>query len=60
MKASLILAWHEWRRLRVQAWSWLLLAGALALLAWQFLARLDAFLQAQASTGNPPQSDRPR
>lgn len=55
MKASLILAWHEWRRLRVQAWSWLLLAGAIAVLAWQFLARLDAFLQAQATTGNPPQ-----
>lgn len=54
MKASLILAWHEWRRLRVQAWSWQLLAVALAVLAWQFLAGLDGFLQAQATTGNPP------
>lgn len=52
MKASLILAAHEWRRLRVQAWPWLLLAGVVAVLAWLFLSRLDTFLSLQDSTGN--------
>lgn len=52
MKASLILTAHEWRRLRVQAWSWLLLAGVILVLAWIFLSHLDAFLQLQGSTGN--------
>jgi ABC-2 type transport system permease protein len=52
MSASLILARHEWRRLRVQAWSWVLMAGVIALLAWIFLGRLDTFLRLQESTGN--------
>lgn len=52
MSALLLIAGHEWRRLRVQAWSWLLLAGVLAVLAWSFLSHLDTFLVAQASTGN--------
>jgi ABC-2 type transport system permease protein len=54
MSASLILARHEWRRLSVQAWSWLLLAGVCGLLAWLFLSRLDIYLQLQQRTGNPP------
>lgn len=52
MSASLVIAAHEWRRLRVQAWPWLLSAGVLALLAWVFLDRLDTFLRLQQSTGN--------
>jgi ABC-2 type transport system permease protein len=52
MRASLVLARHEWRRLRVQAWSWGLMAGVIALLAWVFLGRLDTFLRLQESTGN--------
>lgn len=52
MRTSLIIASHEWRRLRAQTWSWLLLAGVVALLAWLFLERLDAFLRLQQSTGN--------
>ncbi|MBL8300482.1 MAG: ABC transporter permease subunit [Rhodanobacteraceae bacterium] len=52
MKTSLVIAGHEWRRLRVQAWPWLLLAAVLALLAWLFLDRLDTYLRLQESTGN--------
>jgi len=52
MSAALVIAAHEWRRLRVQAWSWLLLAGVIGLLAWIFLGRLDSFLRVQESTGN--------
>lgn len=52
MRTSLVIAAHEWRRLRVQSWAWLLLAGAVALLAWTFLGDLDAFLRAQEATGN--------
>lgn len=54
MSASLVIAAHEWRRLRVQAWPWLLSAGVLALLAWVFLDRLDTFLRLQQGTGNAP------
>lgn len=52
MSAALVIAAHEWRRLRVQAWSWLLLAGVIGLLAWVFLGRLDTFLRLQETTGN--------
>lgn len=52
MRTSFVIATHEWRRLRVQAWSWLLLAGVVALLAWTFLGDLDAFLRLQEGTGN--------
>lgn len=52
MRTSFVIAGHEWRRLRVQAWSWMLLAGTLALLAWTFLGDLDAFLRLQEGTGN--------
>ncbi len=52
MKTSFVIAGHEWRRLRVQSWSWLLLASVVALLAWVFLERLDTFLRVQETTGN--------
>ena len=55
MSAALVIAAHEWRRLRVQAWSWLLLAGVIGLLAWIFLGRLDSFLRVQETTGNAAQ-----
>lgn len=53
MSAALVLAAHEWRRLRVQAWPWLLLAGVLAVLAWIFLGRLDDYLRLQQGGGVP-------
>lgn len=52
MSALLLIAGHEWRRMRVQAWTWFLLAGLLAVLAWIFLSHLDNFLLAQAGSGN--------
>lgn len=52
MTTSLLIAVHEWRRLRAQTWSWLLLASVTALLAWLFLERLDGFLRLQQGTGN--------
>jgi ABC-2 type transport system permease protein len=52
MRTSFVIAAHEWRRLRVQSWAWLLLAGVIALLAWTFLGDLDAFLRLQEGTGN--------
>ncbi|MCQ4165755.1 ABC transporter permease subunit [Tahibacter harae] len=52
MSALLLIAAHEWRRLCAQAWTWFLLAGLLAVLAWIFLSHLDNFLLAQAGSGN--------
>ena len=52
MSALLLIAGHEWRRLRVQAWTWFLLAGVVAVLAWIFLGHLDTFFQLQIAGGN--------
>lgn len=52
MNAVIVLARHELRRLWVQAWTWLLLAGVLGVLAWVFLSRLDGFLRLQDSAGH--------
>jgi ABC-2 type transport system permease protein len=52
MSAALVIAAHEWRRLRVQAWPWLLSAGVIGLLAWNFLGGLDSYLRLQEGSGN--------
>ena len=44
MSATGLIARHEWRRLRVQPFAWLLAAAIVALLAWQFLLVLQGFL----------------
>ena len=45
MSASLLIARHEWRRLAAQPFAWILAAMAVALMAWQFLLALEAFLE---------------
>ncbi|MGB8636490.1 MAG: ABC transporter permease subunit [Rhodanobacteraceae bacterium] len=44
----------EWQRLRVSTLPWVLLALALALLAWAFLQSLNGFLQAQTKLAAMP------
>jgi ABC-2 type transport system permease protein len=43
MSAALV-ARHEWRRLAVQPFAWLVAALVVALMAWQYLLALEAFL----------------
>lgn len=51
MSASALIARHEWRRLAVQPFAWTLVAVVVALMAWQFLLSLDAFLQIAPKLG---------
>lgn len=44
MSAVALIARHEWRRLIVQPFAWTLAAIVVALMAWQFLLALQAFL----------------
>ena len=44
MSGALLIARHEWRRLLVQPFAWILGAVVLALMAWQFLLALEAYL----------------
>jgi ABC-2 type transport system permease protein len=50
MSAALI-ARHEWRRLRVQPFAWLLAAAVVALMAWQFLLALQGFIDLAPQLG---------
>jgi ABC-2 type transport system permease protein len=52
LSASLLIARHEWRRLAVQPFAWLLAAIVVALMAWQFLLALEAFLELSPKLGN--------
>jgi ABC-2 type transport system permease protein len=44
LSAAALIARHEWRRLAVQPFAWTLAAIVLALMAWQYLLSLEAFL----------------
>ncbi len=44
MSGAFLLARHEWRRLAVQPFAWTLAAVVLALMAWQFLLAVQAYL----------------
>lgn len=46
-----LLARHEWRRLAAQPFAWILAALVLALMAWQFLLALQAFLEISPRLG---------
>jgi len=50
MSAALI-ARHEWRRLAAQPFAWALAGVVVALMAWQFLLSLQAFLQLAPKLG---------
>ena len=51
MSATTLIARHEWRRLVVQPFAWLLAALVVALVAWQFLLALQGFLQIAPKLG---------
>lgn len=52
MSASFLIARHEWRRLAAQPFAWLLAAIVVALMAWQFLLALEAFLELAPKLGS--------
>ena len=51
MNATLLIAAHEWRRLRAQPFAWTLAAVVLAFMAWQFLLALQAFVDLAPKLG---------
>jgi ABC-2 type transport system permease protein len=51
LSVSLLIARHEWRRLAVQPFAWMLAAIVVALMAWQYLLALEAFLQLAPKLG---------
>jgi ABC-2 type transport system permease protein len=51
MSASALIARHEWRRLAVQPFAWLLAAVVIALMAWQFLLALQGYLDLAPKLG---------
>jgi gliding motility-associated transport system permease protein len=51
LSVAALIARHEWRRLAVQPFAWGLAAVAVALMAWQFLLALQAFLQLAPKLG---------
>ena len=51
MSTTALIARHEWRRLAVQPFAWLLAALVVALMAWQYLLALEAFLQLAPKLG---------
>ena len=51
MSTVALIARHEWRRLAVQRFAWTLAAVAVALMAWQFLLSLDAFVDLAPKLG---------
>ena len=50
--ASPLIAVHEWRRLAVQPFAWVLAAIVVSLMAWQFLLALEAFLELAPKLGS--------
>ena len=51
MSATGLIARHEWRRLAVQPFAWLLAAIVVALMAWQFLLSLQGYLDLAPKLG---------
>jgi ABC-2 type transport system permease protein len=51
MSVVALIARHEWRRLAVQPFAWLLAALVVALTAWQYLLALEAFLRLAPKLG---------
>jgi ABC-2 type transport system permease protein len=51
MSAAALIARHEWRRLAVQPFAWLLSAVVVALMAWQFLLALQGYLDLAPKLG---------
>ena len=51
MSVAALIARHEWRRLAVQPFAWMLAAIVIALMAWQYLLALEAFLQLAPKLG---------
>jgi ABC-2 type transport system permease protein len=51
MSVTALLVRHEWRRLVVQPFAWLLAAVVVALMAWQFLLALQGFLELAPKLG---------
>jgi ABC-2 type transport system permease protein len=51
LSVAALIARHEWRRLAVQPFAWMLAAIVIALMAWQFLLALEAFLQLAPKLG---------
>lgn len=49
--SAALLARHEWRRLAVQPFAWILAAVVLALMAWQFLIAVQAYLEISPKLG---------
>jgi ABC-2 type transport system permease protein len=51
LSVAVLIARHEWRRLAVQPFAWMLAAIVIALMAWQYLLALEAFLQLAPKLG---------
>jgi ABC-2 type transport system permease protein len=51
MNATTLIARHEWRRLAVQPFAWLLAAAVIALMAWQYLLALQGYLDLAPKLG---------
>ena len=51
MSVAALIARHEWRRLAAQPFAWLLAAVVVALMAWQYLLAIQAFLALEAKIG---------
>jgi ABC-2 type transport system permease protein len=51
LSAAALIARHEWRRLAVQPFAWMLAALVVALMAWQYLLSLQAFVQLAPKIG---------
>jgi ABC-2 type transport system permease protein len=51
LSVAALIARHEWRRLAVQPFAWMLAALTVALMAWQYLLALEAFLQLAPKLG---------
>lgn len=51
MSTTALIARHEWRRLAVHPFAWLLAAIVIALIAWQYLLAIQAFLALESKLG---------
>ena len=51
MSATALITRHEWRRLAVQPFAWMLAAVVVVLMAWQYLLALEAFLKLAPKLG---------
>lgn len=51
MSAAALIARHEWRRLAVQPFAWMLAAIVVVLMAWQLLLSIDGFAQLAPKLG---------